>query len=65
MLGLLALVLLTVLLFYKVWMHRETIGGYDDEGTVVESVFPRGHEAVNEPFSGVHSRVANFSSPLI
>lgn len=58
MFGLLTLVLLTILLFYKVWMHRQTIGGYEDEGTVVESVLSPGHEAVNE----CHTRLAIFAS---
>ena len=58
MFGLLALVLLTMLLFYKVWMHRETMGGYADEGTVVGMRLPPGNQLVNDG----HARPAIFSS---
>lgn len=61
MFGLLALALLTILLFYKVWMHQQTIGGYDDEGTVVRRTLPPGHEAVNVP----RAALAIFASPAV
>ena len=58
MFGLLALVLLTMLLFYQVWMHQQSIGGYDKEETVVESVLSPGHEAVKDG----NSHLAIFAS---